>query len=171
MEAAAKVLERQEQLIWHSVDRNESLPQTRLHYERILYGLSDGASASGVGSAGSAGSGKSKASGAPSAIVWPLHYSMDAGDEARVRVGMEFGPRRWIRADAVSGSGSGSGSAGGNAGNSELAEDGGGRATSGGRTPSRKKSANAKRRVDGMPERRSPRVASGVRKRKGGGGA
>jgi hypothetical protein len=165
MEEAAKVLERQQLLIWHSVDRNESLPQTRLHYERVLYGISDGG----------AGSAKGKAPpGTPNAVVWPLHSSMNAGGEARVRAGLEFGPRPWVRAVAVSTEstgGGGDGSSGGGSSGERTVDDIGGelRASRGG-TPIRKKSA--KRRVDGTPERKSPRVAEGgVRKRKGGGGA
>lgn len=36
---AARILESNEMLIWHSVARNESLPQTRLHFEKIVAGF------------------------------------------------------------------------------------------------------------------------------------
>ncbi|KAH7064860.1 hypothetical protein B0J12DRAFT_14349 [Macrophomina phaseolina] len=36
---AARILESSEMLIWHSVARNESLPQTRLHFEKIVAGF------------------------------------------------------------------------------------------------------------------------------------
>jgi len=173
MEATAQVLERQELLIWHSLDRNESLPQTRLHYERILYGISDGAggsggSGSGSGAGAGAGSGKARA-GAHNGIVWPPHHSMGAGGEALVRAGAEFGPRRWNRdggGDAVSGGGGGGG--GGSSDGRALAVESGERAASRSDTPRRRKSAG--RRVSETPERRSPRVSGGVRKRKSGGG-
>ncbi|KAF2141189.1 uncharacterized protein K452DRAFT_358993 [Aplosporella prunicola CBS 121167] len=36
---AARILESNEMLIWHAAARNESIPQTRLHFEKIVAGF------------------------------------------------------------------------------------------------------------------------------------
>ncbi|KAI9695175.1 MAG: hypothetical protein M1820_008811 [Bogoriella megaspora] len=41
---AAKVVESNERLIWYSTMRNESVPQTRLHFLRVLAGIDESTS-------------------------------------------------------------------------------------------------------------------------------
>jgi hypothetical protein len=74
--------EENELLVWKSLQRNESVPQTKLHYERdMLFIESDDEAKEDDESGGS--------------VEWEEDHVWDSDDQERMQVGVNFGADGW----------------------------------------------------------------------------
>lgn len=85
---AAIMREENELLVWKSLEANESIPQTKLHYERDMQGID---SDEGKGGAG----GGDDESGGSGSVEWEEDHAWDSDDHARMKPGVRFGPSGW----------------------------------------------------------------------------
>jgi hypothetical protein len=85
-----------ELLVWSSLERNESLPQTKLHFERdMLFIDSDPEDAdNGRGAYAGARAGGDDSCGSGS-IEWEETVEWDSEDERRMKAGISYGPSGW----------------------------------------------------------------------------
>ncbi|KIW01201.1 uncharacterized protein PV09_07249 [Verruconis gallopava] len=86
---ASIMREENELLIWTSLDRNESIPQTKLHYERdMLFIDSDPEESQDMCP-------DDDESGGSGSVEWEESLDWDEEDHQRMRPGVVFGPDGW----------------------------------------------------------------------------
>jgi hypothetical protein len=78
--------EENELLVWTSLERNESLPQTKLHYERDMLFIDSDIDEGDCADDDSGGSGS---------IEWGETLEWESEDERRMKQGVSFGPSGW----------------------------------------------------------------------------
>lgn len=82
---ATMMREENELLVWRSMDRNESIPQTKLHYDRdMLFIDSD-----------DGGEERYEDDESGDSVEWQEDYAMDSDDQERMQPGVRFGPDGW----------------------------------------------------------------------------
>lgn len=84
--AAVTMREENELLVWKSLERNESLPQTKLHYERdMLF----------IDSDEEVGAGDNESGGSGGSVEWQEDHAWDSDDHARMQLGVRFESDGW----------------------------------------------------------------------------
>jgi len=77
-----------ELLVWKSLDRNESIPQTKLHYERDMLLIDSDDQDDEDDDSGNSGS-----------VEWQEDHAWEADDHARMQRGVIYGPQGWYHPD------------------------------------------------------------------------